>query len=241
MTQVSTRNVMDVDGLPKERDVFIRDSTEVMVGFERVIRGTNGGQHWTRRSSSLVNDRPSKIIGIGETELETFAECSVRNAGPQNLNSNDYVRLTEWENWINQAMHHCYMLSKIISQIWTIKGAIEDISVLIRETLNVSLSMEKVSQIIGFLFLRDISKQLRPPEQINMRGVLRALFCDFSKPKVLERYIFSIRNQNLKTDDHCKESVKERKIDEAPWEGCYHIDTEKFPCPDNFSQLFAEN
>jgi hypothetical protein len=165
----------------------------------------------------------------------------VRNSGQQKLSSNDYLHLTEWENWINQAMHHCYILAKIISQIWTIKGAIEDISILIRETLNVSLSMEKVSQIIGFLFLRDISKQLRPPEQINMRGILRALFCDFSKPKVLERYIFSIRNQNLKTDDHRKESVKEGKIDEAPWEGCYHIDTEKFPCPDNFSQLFAEN
>jgi hypothetical protein len=165
----------------------------------------------------------------------------VRNAGPEKLNSNDYLRLTEWDNWINQAMHHCYMLAKIISQIWTIKGAIEDISLLIRETLNDSLSMEKVSQITGFLFLRDISKQLRPPEQINMRGILRALFCDFSKPKVLERYIFSIRNQNSKTDDHRKESVKEGNIYEAPWEDCYHIDTEKFPCPDNFSQLFAGN
>jgi hypothetical protein len=59
---------MDVDGLPKERDIFTRDSTEVRVGFERVIRGTNGGQHWTRRSSSLVTDRPSKIIIVGETE-----------------------------------------------------------------------------------------------------------------------------------------------------------------------------
>lgn len=68
MTQVSTRNVMDVDGLPKERDIFTRHSTEVKVGFDRVIQGDNGGQHWTRRSSSLVTDRPCKITGVGETE-----------------------------------------------------------------------------------------------------------------------------------------------------------------------------
>lgn len=139
----------------------------------------------------------------------------MRNTGPEKLNSNDYVRLAEWDNWINGALHHCYMLAKIIKQIWTVKGVIEDISVLIRETLNVSLSMEKVSQITGFLFLDDISKHLRPPEQINLRGILRALFCDFSKPKVLERYIFSIKNQNSKTDDQRKESAKEGKTHEA--------------------------
>jgi hypothetical protein len=68
MTQVSTRNVMDLGGSPKERDIFTRDSTEVRVEFDRVIRGTNGGQHWTRRSSSMVTDRPSKITGFAETE-----------------------------------------------------------------------------------------------------------------------------------------------------------------------------
>lgn len=59
---------MDVNFSPKEREIFTGDTTEVRLEFDRVIRGTHGGQHRTRRSSSLVTDRPSKITGFADTE-----------------------------------------------------------------------------------------------------------------------------------------------------------------------------